>query len=168
MSAGDPEACNDACRLVMVLPALILGRHSAGPEQARPGAAWVDVVEARVRRLLNGEFQELFEAIASGAPIGREEDRDVDPRVGKVKRALQRARQGSVSKAVGALRGGGSSPWNKSESAWPSQGYWYRMRAMTHCLSCRPHGWLTAALPQTVTSSISRPQCLWSLDPMGS
>ena len=110
MSAGDPEACNDACRLVMVLPALILGRHSAGPEQARPGAAWIDVVEARIRRLLNGEFQELFEAIASGAPAGREEDRGVDPRVGKVKRALQRARQGSVSKAVGALRGGGILP----------------------------------------------------------
>ena len=110
MSASDPEACNDACRLVMVLPALILGRHSAGPEQARPGAAWIDVVEARIRRLLNGEFIELFEAIATGAPPRREADSDIDPRIGKVKRALQRARQGSVSKAVGALRGGGILP----------------------------------------------------------
>ena len=110
MSASDPEACNDVCRLVMALPALILGRHSAGPEQARPGAAWIDVVEARIRRLLNGEFIELFEAIATGAPPRREADSDIDPRVGKVKRALQRARQGSVSKAVGALRGGGILP----------------------------------------------------------
>jgi hypothetical protein len=48
------------------------------------------------------------------------------------------------------------------------QGYWYRMRAMTHYPLHRPRGWLTAALLQTVTFSISRPQCLWSLGPMGS
>ena len=68
MNAADPESCNDASRLVLVLPALLLGRHSSGPDQARPGAAWLDVVKARVLRLLRGEFQELFESITSGAP----------------------------------------------------------------------------------------------------
>lgn len=167
MSASDPEACNDACRLVMVLPALILGRHSAGPEQARPGAAWIDVVEARIRRLLNGEFIELFEAIATGAPPRREADSDIDPRIGKVKRALQRARQGSVSKAVGALRGGGFSPWSKSAFVWPLQVYWSRIWETTRSLSPRLRGWLTVALPRIVTCSSLRPLCQWSLGPTG-
>ncbi len=99
MCAGDPAACNNSCRLVMVLPALILGRHSAGPEQVRPSAALVDVVKAP------------------------EEDCEVNPWVAKLSALFNAHAKAASPKQSGFCGEGGAFAWNKRATAWPLQFY---------------------------------------------
>ena len=85
---------------------VILGRHRSpfAPSQVR--APWAEVVKVRVDRLYRGEFEALFDETAAAAELA-------GPRGGQgysVRRAVDMAHLGEVSKAFGALTSGGALP----------------------------------------------------------
>ena len=102
----DIDVDHDAHKFVACIMWVILGRHrsAAAPSQAR--AAWTEVVKERVDRLYRGEFAALFNEAAAAAEMAGPRGGQVD----QVRRAVELAHLGKVSKSFGALTSGGVLP----------------------------------------------------------
>ena len=102
----DIDVDHDAHKLLSCFMWVILGKHRSALAPSRARAPWAEVVKERVDRLYRGEFEAMFgEAIVSAEASG--------PRGGqanRVRRAVELAHLGKVSKALGALTSGGILP----------------------------------------------------------
>jgi len=105
----DMDVDHDAHKFVACVMWVILGRHrsSVAPTHAR--TPWTEVVKERVDRLYSGEFEALFDEAAAAAEVAGPRGGQVD----QVRRAVELAHPGKVSKAFGALASGGFYPLRK-------------------------------------------------------
>ena len=101
----DMDVDHDAHKFVACVMWVILGRHRSAVAPTHARTPWAEVVKERVDRLYRGEFEALFDEAAAAEVAG--------PRGGqvdRVRRAVELAHLGKVSKAFGALTSGGVLP----------------------------------------------------------
>ena len=89
---------------------VILGRHRSAVAPSQVRVPWAEVVRERVDRLYRGDFEALFDEAAAAAELASPRGGQVDP----VRRAVELAHLGKVSKAFSGsysrLPGSGPDP----------------------------------------------------------
>jgi len=102
----DMDVDYDAHIFVAYVMWVILGRHRSAVAPTHARTPWAEVVKERVDRLYRGEFEALFDEAAAAAEVAGPKGGQVD----QVRRAVELAHLGKVSKAFGALASGGVLP----------------------------------------------------------
>jgi hypothetical protein len=102
----DMDVDHDAQKFVACVMWVILGRHRSAVAPTHARTPWAEVDQERVDRLYRGEFEALFDEAATAAEVAGPRGGQVD----QVRRAVELAHLGKVSKAFGALTSGGVLP----------------------------------------------------------